>query len=42
MEPDGDGRIRVMAIADSDSHLTWSAALLGSLPEDTWDTGPCS
>ncbi|WP_306369800.1 DUF6716 putative glycosyltransferase [Nocardiopsis sp. CC223A] len=38
MERDGDGRIRVMAIADSDSYLKWSAALLGALPGEGWDT----
>lgn len=38
MERDGDGRIRVMAVADSDSYLKWSAALLGALPGEGWDT----
>ncbi|MFL1440851.1 DUF6716 putative glycosyltransferase [Nocardiopsis protaetiae] len=38
VERDGDGRIRVMAIADSDSYLKWSAALLGALPGEGWET----
>lgn len=32
--PPADGRLRIVALADTDSYVKWAAALLSALPED--------